>query len=686
MSETIRGVCPHDCPDRCVWKVTVENGRAVKLVGDSEHEFTGGVLCAKVSHYLDRVYSPERVLYPMKRVGAKGEGHFKRVTWDEALEDVSERLDGIIDEFGPTSVLPYSFAGTQGIVQQNAGNRFFAKIGASQLDRTICSATGRTGVHATIGTDTGVLPEDIVHSRFIILWGTNTLVTNLHLWPYIQKARSAGAKVVVIDPIKTRTAERADWHIRPRPGTDAALALGMMNVIVQEGLEDAEYVDKHTVGFQELKGRLAEYSPERASEITGVDADEIRQLARAYATASPSTIRLLVGMEHHSNGGMTYRTISCLPALVGAWKHLGGGLLFMTSMFYHALNMDPTFLPELPPLNTRRINMVQLGQALTDSDMSPPIKAMFVYNSNPATIAPNQKLVVKGLERDDLFTVVMEQFVTDTARYADYVFPATTELENLDVFSSWGHTYVTLNRPAIEPVGEAATNTEFFRRLARKMGFGERYLYDSDKELVRMALASGHALMDCITFEHLMEKGYAKLKIPKGYMPFAEGNFPTSSGKCEFYSKGMLSRGLDPLPAYVPPRESRFGSPELASRYPMNLISSKSALHFMNSSYANLPRHRKAEGEPYLEMNVNDAELRGIQEQDWVKVFNDRGEVRLRVKVGDRVPKDVVAAPTGWWASLSHEQKSINVLTSDGLSDMGRGGDFYDTLVEVSKV
>ena len=447
----IPGACPHDCPDRCSWQVKVEDGTAVELIGDKLQPFTRGVLCAKVDHYLDRVYSPDRVLHPLRRVGAKGDGKFERVGWDEAIADVAARLHRLIDRHGATTVLPYSYMGTQGIVQTSSlDRRFFARLGATRLERNICASTAGRGIVATLGATTGMLPEDIAHSRFIILWGTNTVVTNLHLWPFIRQARAAGATVVVIDPLRTRTAAQADWHLRPLPGTDAALALGMMHVIVNEDLHDKDYVARHTLGFDRLCARLDDYPPERVAAITGLEADDVMRLARAYAETQPSAIRMLVGMEHHAHGAMAFRTIACLPALVGAWRHRGGGIVdFTAKPHYQALNVAGAEKRELEDRSIRSVNMVQLGEALTSEAMAPPIHALIVYNSNPAVIAPNLNRVRAGLAREDLFTVVHEQFLTDTARYADYVFPATTQVEHLDLLWSWGHTYVTLNRPAI---------------------------------------------------------------------------------------------------------------------------------------------------------------------------------------------------------------------------------------------
>ena len=666
--------------------MTVEDGRAVKLAGDAVHPFTHGGLCAKVNHYLDRVYGEERLLYPLRRTGPKGEGRFERVSWEEALGEIAGRLRQIVAEDGGQAVLPYSYMGTQGLVQgQSIDRRFFARLGATRLERAICASTGSSGAAVTMGTNQGILPEDIAHARFIVLWGTNTVVTNLHLWRFVRQAKEAGATVVVIDPVKTRTAEAADWHVRPLPGTDAALALGMMHVIVAEGLHDADYVERYTTGFDRLCERLRDYPPERAAELTGLAAEEIVRLARAYAAGSPSLIRTLVGMEHRAHGGMAFRTISCLPALTGAWRQRGGGLLFLTAgLHFEALNAEALGMPELEDESIRTVNMVQVGRALTDSTLKPPIRALLVHSSNPAAIAPNQNLVLEGLRREDLFTVVHEQVLTDTARHADYVLPATTQVEHLDLVFSWGHEYLTLNLPAIEPVGEAIPNTELFRRLARAMGFTEAYFEDTDLDLVQLALASGHPHLEGITFESLLRDGWARLKVPEGWTPYAEGGFPTPSGRAEFYSERVARSGEDPLPGFEPSPESSAGNPALAARYPLALVTGKSALHFLNSSYSGLERHRKAEVEPKLDLSEVDAAARGVADGEMVRVHNDRGSVSVRARVGDRVRPGVCAMPSGWWASLSPGGSSANALTRDGLADLGGGGDFHDTLVEVS--
>ena len=639
----------------------------MKLAGTADHPYTHGGLCAKVNHYLDRVYSPDRVLHPLRRSGAKGEGRFERVSWDIALRDIAARVHEIVTRDGGEAVLPYSYAGNMGLIQYaSMDRRFFARLGASRLARTVCGDTANAGVVTALGTPTGCLPEDIEHARFIVLWGTNTVVTNLHLWPYIRRARDAGATVVAIDPIGTRTAREADWHIRPLPGSDAALALGMMHVIVAEGLHDQAYLDDYCNGWPELRARLAEYPPARAAERAGLRVDEVVRLARAYATTRPAMIRTLVGPEKHTNGARNFRTIACLPAVVGAWRELGGGLLHWTrSLFAEALDTRAV-LGRSP--HTRTINMIQIGRALTDPSLEPPIRALFVYDSNPASIATNSNLVRKGLAREDLLTVVHDLFVTDTARYADYVLPATSFVEHLDLLFPWGQTYVTLNQPAIAPLGEAVCNTDLFRCLATAMGWGDEPQFRvTDEELVRMALAGDHPYLEGITFERLREEGWAPLNLPASRrLPFASGGFPTSSGRCELFA--------DPEPDHVPPP---------ASALPLVMISAKTGLHFLNSSYSNSPRHLRAEGQPAVQMDTSDAAQRGIADGDLVRVHNERGELLLTARVGDGVRPGVVSVAHGWWRSLTGG--AANDLTSDGLSDLGGGGDFFGTRVEVTR-
>jgi anaerobic selenocysteine-containing dehydrogenase len=663
----IRGACPHDCPDTCAWEVTVRDGVAEKLVGVKEHPFTRGGLCAKVSHYLERTYSPDRLLHPLVRTGPKGEGSFERVSWDDALALVAERLGAVVAEHGGEAVLPYSFAGTQGVVQgASIDRRFFARLGASRLERTICGQAAAAGQLEGAGTNVGLRPEDIVHSRLIVLWGTNTIVTNLHQWPIIQRARKAGARVVVIDPLRTRTAAAADWHVRPLPGTDAALALGLMHVIVAEGLHDADYVEHYTEGFERLQRELEEWPPERTAAVTGVPIDEVVALACAYASIRPAAIRRLIGIEHHREGARMVRTISCLPALVGAWRERGGGLLGTTAWAAWS-PLDQATLAGRQPA-TRSVNMVRLAHAL--NELEPPVRALVVYNSNPATTAPDNTRVMRGLARDDLFTVVLEHFLTDTARYADVVLPATTQVEHVDLVPSWGHTYITYNEPAIAPLGEALPNTEIFRRLARAMGFDDPGFADTDEDLARAAVAGARWPLAGIDFDEVRRVGWAEADLPEDFRPFADGGFGTPSGRFRLWSQD-LPPGFDPPP----------GDPE-----PLALMTAKSAHHFLNSTYANLPRHLAGEGEPMLELHPDDAAARGIADGDRVCVRNARGSVLARARIGDVVGPGVVALPSGWWASRSPGGASANALTTEELTDRGGGAAVHSARVEVEAV
>jgi anaerobic selenocysteine-containing dehydrogenase len=662
----IRGACPHDCPDTCAWEVTVRDGVAEKLVGVKEHPFTRGGLCAKVSHYLERTYSPDRLRHPLVRAGEKGEGAFRRASWEEALTLIADRLHAIVAEHGGEAVLPYSFAGTQGVVQgQSIDRRFFARLGASRLERTICGAAAAAGQLEAAGTLVGLRPQDLEHSRLILLWGTNTIVTNLHQWPIVRRAREAGARVIVIDPLRTRTAAAADWHVRPLPGTDAALALGLMHVIVAEGLHDADYVERHTDGFEELERELGEWPSERAAAVTGVPAEEIVALARQYATTRPAAIRRLIGIEHHQEGARMVRTIACLPALTGAWRDRGGGILGPTAWAaWSPLDQDALAGPQPA---TRSVNMIRLGHAL--NELRPPVHALVVYNSNPATTTPDSNEVKRGLAREDLFTVVLEHFLTDTAAYADVVLPATTQVEHVDLVPSWGHTYITYNEPAIAPVGDALPNTEIFRRLARAMGFDDPAFDASDEELARAAVEGAHWPLEGVDFDRLREVGWVEANLPDDFRPFAEGGFGTPSGRLRLWSDD-LPPGFDPPP----------GDEE-----PLALVTAKSAHHFLNSTYANLPRHLTAEGEPLLEVHADDAAARDIEDGDLVRVHNTRGAVVARARIGDVVGPGVVALPSGWWASRSGGA-SANALTTQELTDRGGGAAVHAARVDVERV
>ena len=678
----VKAACPHDCPDTCGMQISVENGVAVKVEGAKDMPFTQGTLCTKVARYLERTYSKERVLHPMKRVGAKGEGKFERISWDEALDTIAAKFREIA-AVEPQSILPCSYAGTMGMVQYaSMDRRFFHKLGASLLDRTLCSSAGKVGIKITLGAAVGMDPERFDEAKLIIIWGSNSIVSNLHFWSRVQEAKRRGARVIAIDPYRSLTAAKCDQHLAPLPGTDAALALGMMHVILAEGLGDADYIARHTLGFAQLQERVKEYPPEKAAAICGLERGEIVALAREYAGTRPAAIRLNYGMQRHSGGGMAVRTITCLPALTGHWRDAAGGVLLTTGDYYdlnHALLERPDLIPNRP----RSINQSALGDALTRAD--PPVRAVYVYNNNPVAVCPDSQKVIAGFAREDLFTVVHEIFLTDTADYADIVLPATTQLEHYDVHKSYGHLYVLANSPAIAPVGESKPNSEVFRLLAARMGFTEACFGDSDEDICRQALESTNPRMAGIEWNALKAQGWQRLNLPARFAPFAEGNFPTPSGKCEFWSQTAVDLGLDPLPTYVPPRESAQGAPQLAKKYPLAFISPP-ARNFLNSSFANLPFALKEAGEPTLDMHPADAAARAIAAGDTVRIHNGRGSFLTKARVSARVRPGVVAALSVWWKKLSPDGRNANEVTSQALADMGGAATFYDCLVEVEKV
>ncbi|TMI10534.1 MAG: molybdopterin oxidoreductase family protein [Betaproteobacteria bacterium] len=681
----VRGACPHDCPDTCALLVTVENGRAIKVEGAPDHPTTRGTLCTKVARYLDRTYASERVLHPLRRVGPKGTGRFERIGWDEALDTISARFKEIAaSPDGPQAILPYSYAGTMGLLQYcSMDRRFFHRLGASLLDRTICSSAGKAGYAATIGASIGTDLEQFENAKLIVIWGSNPIVSNLHLWSRVQEAKRRGAKLIAIDPYRSQTAEKCHVHLAPLPGTDAALALGVMNVLVAEDLLDHDYIARYTLGFEQLVERLRDYPPRRVAQITGLAVDDIVALARDYGTIKPAVIRLNYGMQRHAGGGMAMRTAACLPALVGAWRDPAGGALLSSSGTYPVDN-KALERPDLIWNNPRTINMSTIGDALLDKN-DPPIRAIYVYNSNPVAVAPESVKVVAGFSREDLFCVVHDVFLTDTADYADIVLPATTQLEHVDVHSSYGHLYVLANNPAIAPVGEAKPNTEVFRLLAERMGFEEPCFRESDEDIARHAFVATHPRAEGLDWETLRQEGWQRLNVPAQFAPFAQGNFPTPSGKCEFYSETLRRQGVDPLPTYTPPRESAASNPVLAQRFPLAMISPP-ARNALNSSFANLPTFLESEKTPHLEIHPDDALARGIASGDKVRVFNERGALVLEARVTDRARSGVVVALSIWWRKLSPDGTNANMVTGQGLTDLGRAATFYDCLVEVARV
>ncbi len=703
MKSTVHAACPHDCPDACGVLITIEDGRATKIQGDPAHPVTRGFLCAKVAKYLERVYSPDRVLYPMRRKeaapkSARGPGNpaqdvFERISWDEALDEVTHKLRRVIAQSGPESILPYSYGGTLGALNgASMDRRFFHRLGASQLERTICSTAGEEGLKSVIGVKLGTEPEQFAHSRYIIAWGANIHGNNVHLWPFIEEARHKGAKLVVIDPYKTRTAKFADWYLPINPGTDAALALGMINIIIGEGLYDADYVSRYTLGFDELKGCVQEYPLDKVAHWTGISAADIRRLATEYATQRPSVIRVNYGIQRSEGGGMAMRAVAMLPCLIGSWKEVGGGLQLSTSGAF-GLNKTALEMPELMQKALGRpariVNMVQLGSALNSLD-APPVQALFVYNSNPAAVCPDHNEVVRGLKRPDLFTVVHEQFFTDTTDYADILLPATTFFEHKDLQGAYGHYYLQVSTPAIEPLGECRSNVELFRALAERMGFEEECFRESVDSMIDRALDSPNPWLKGITRERLEREDHIRLNFSRNggtrstqdqpFLPFAEGKFPTPSGKAELYNVALKRQGLDAVVSFTPPDESRHGAK--AAGFPLELLARKADNH-LNSTFANLPTVRKME--PWMamiEMHETDAEARGIRDGDRVRAFNPRGEIILQARVNGSVRPGVVAARLDW-ARFGPGERNINVLTSEKLTDMGNAATFYSVCVEV---
>jgi len=662
--------------------VTVENGRAIEIKGAPDHPTTAGTLCTKVARYLDRTYSPERLRYPMRRVGAKGDGRFARITWDEALDEIAARFREIADSVdGPQAIVPYSYAGTMGLLQGSSmDRRFFHRLGASLLDRTICASAGKAGWASVIGASVGMDVERYVDSRLILIWGSNPVTSNLHFWARAQEAKRRGARLVAIDPYRSITAEKCHEHVALLPGTDAALALGLMHLLIENEHVDRAYVDQYTIGFDALAARAREWTPERVAATCGIPREQVIRLAHDYGTMKPAAIRLNYGMQRVHGGGNAVRAVACLPALIGAWRDPAGGALLSSSGTYPT---DSAALerPDLIQGTPRTINMSAIGDALTCAS-DPPIRAIYVYNSNPVAVAPDSTRVVAGFSRPDLFCVVHEIFRTDTADYADILLPATTQLEQTDIHGSYGHLYVQANNPAIAPIGEALPNTEVFRRLAARMGFTEPCFRDSDDELARQAYRAADVRAHGLDWERLKRDGWQRLNVPQTYAPFANGNFPTRSGKCEFWSEALAAQGEDPLPAYVAPRESAASNPALAARYPLGFISPP-ARNFLNSSFSHLPAFLAEEKTPHLDIHPDDARARGIATGDPVRIFNDRGSLLATARVTERARPGVVVAPSVWWRRLAPGGENANAVTSQALTDLGRAATFYDCLVEV---
>ena len=675
----VLAACPHDCPDTCSMRVTVENGVAIKVQGNAAHPATAGVLCTKVSRYTERTYHPDRLLFPQKRVGPKGAGQFERVSWDEALDDIAQRLARIAAR-DAQAIQPYSYAGTMGRVQgEGMAARFFNKLGAARLDRTICASAGAEGLTFTLGDKVGTKVEHFAEARLILIWGSNAITSSVHFWGHVQTAKRQGARIVSIDPRRTETADKCHQHISLLPGTDAALALGLMHELIAHDWLDHDYLARFTLGWAALRERALEWSPERTAGICGITPEEVRGLARDYGQAAragePVAIRMNYGLQRVRGGGNAVRAIACLPALVGAWRHRAGGVL-LSSSGHVPVQTAALECPELlAGRSPRTVNMSTIGDDLlrpASPEFGPAIEALIVYNSNPVAVAPESGKVVRGFAREDLFTVVLEHFQTDTADYADYLLPATTQLEHWDVHSSYGHTDILLNRPAIAPLGEARTNTQVFRDLAQRMGYTEDAFAESDENLCRTAFG------DKVDFALLLAQGFAPL--PVSDTPFAEGRFPTPSGRCEFFSARLAERGEDGLPDHLP----NFEPAGADAAHPLAMISPP-ARNFLNSTFVNVKSLRDMEGEPILELHPSDAAPRGISDGDEVIVFNARGSYCCVARVSERARPGVVNGMGIWWRKLGRGGTNVNELTSQRLTDLGRAPTFYDCAVEVRK-
>lgn len=697
--QTFHGGCPHDCPDTCSMVFTVKDEKLISVTGNPDHPMTRGGLCVKLKDYEKRHYHPDRLLYPMKRTGPKGSKQFQRISWDEALDTIVSRWQGLIVEHGPRAIMPASYLGNQGLVHGlNGGDAFFNRLGATVCERTFCGEGSCTAWLLTVGPTAGVDPESFIHSKYIVIWACNSVSTNLHHWHIVKEAQKKGAKVVVVDSYASKTAKEADWHIAPKPGTDGALAMAMMHVIIEEGLVDQDYVDNYTVGYKELAERAQTCTPQWAENITGIPAEDIRRFAREYATTPPAAIRLGVALERNYGGSQAIRAVTCLPALIGAWRHVGGGAL-QFPVWEHPYKFDVISRPDLIPEGTPVVNILQLGRALLgEIELETPIKSLMVWNTNPVTQSPETDKIIAGLQREDLFTIVADHFISDTAAYADIVLPAAMGAEMEDMILSWGHLYLTYNTKCIEPPGEALPNNEIFRRLAQRLGFEEDNFKWSDSECLENYVAWDSPACEGIDLNYLREHGFARLKVgtKDDRVPHKNGNFPTPTGKCMFYVEGAKNfvagpfrqmyegfqpgEDLDPLPGYVPNRESVDSNPALAAKYPLSIVSPKSHA-FLNSCYANVTDKIKVQGEQFVMINPADAAMRGIQEGVKVRVFNDRGAFEGDARITKDVNPGIIVATLGYWRQLNNG--TVNCISSAEFGDMGHSTTFSDNLVQV---
>ncbi|HEY3424271.1 MAG TPA: molybdopterin-dependent oxidoreductase [Negativicutes bacterium] len=678
--------CPRNCHDTCTLISEVVDGRIVRVTGDPTHPITAGTPCVKGHCYPTWVYHPDRILYPMKRVGKKGEGGWERISWDEAYTTITDKFKAIINSDGAEAILPYSYSGNLGIVNNyGAPARFWNKLGASNLERAVCSDAGKPATKYTYGQVASIDPESYARTKLFVAWGVNHAATNVHIIKFINQARDNGAKLVEINPVRTPLGSQADLFIQPKPGTDAALALGIMNVIINEGLYDKNFVETYTLGFDKLVEKVQQYPAERVEQITGVPANTITEFARLYATTKPSIIRVGYGMQRNSNGGQMVRAISLLPALVGMVGVDGGGYIYINGDYW-AYDWKALQRPDLlAGRKVRSVNMNEIGKALngqTKGTDTKPIKALFVYNSNPLAMSTNTNLIKKGLAREDLFTVVVDPFVTDTADYADILLPASTFFEYEDINSDYLGWYVRLNQPAIPALGESKSNLEIFAELAKRLEFTEECFAESAAEIIKAGLNSGSPLFSGITYEALKEKHWMKINAGT---PFADKTFKTPSGKIEFYSEALAKAGFDPVAEQVPPAEGAEVTPELYAKYPIRFLT-PATKHFITTQFHNLPYIQEIYDGPLVYVNPQDAARRNIKSDDWVYAFNDRGKVTLKVKVTEAVKAGVAMSPKAPWQKLSPDGTNINALTSDRLGDMGGVSTYHTNLVQISKL
>ena len=698
------GACPHDCPDTCAMLYELKDEKLARVSGNPDHPMTRGGLCVKLKNYEERHYHPDRLLYPHKRVGKKGKKEFERISWGEALKTITDKWKSIINEYGPQAIIPYSYLGNQGLVHGlNGGDSFFNKMGATVCERTFCGEGSCTAWLSTVGPTAGLDPESYVHSKYIVIWACNSVSTNLHHWTIVKDAKKMGAKVVVIDSYRSRTAKEADWHICPKPATDGALAISLINHIIGNDLIDMDYISNYTNGFEELKAHVIDKTPEWASTITGVSVNDIKKLGTEMATEQPVGIRIGVALERHNGGGQTIRAVTCIPALTGAWKHVGGGIT-QFPVWEHPYKFDIICRPDLIPKGTRVVNALQIGRALLGEniDKNIPIKSMMCWNANPVTQAPETEKIIQGLEREDLFLVSAEHFISDTASYADILLPATMGAEHDDMILSWGHLYLTYNEKCVQAPGEAIPNYEIFRRLAKLMGYYEEQFSWSDQECLENYVDWSAPASKGISLDYLKHNGFARLNVgcKDTRAPHREGNFPTASGKCEFILKNAKNfvagpfrqmyddyqpgEDLPELPDYSPPNESRSTNPNLAKKYPLNIISPKSHA-FLNSCYANMSDKQKVQGDQFVLINKIDAQEREVVDGDKVKVHNERGSFDGIARLTDDVPPNVVVATLGYWRQLNLSG-TVNSISTAKLADMGNAPTFSDNLVEISKV